>query len=635
MKKFTQFWSTHRPHARAEDALKRWGALFVALFAGVYYAQYYRSGLPLAGEGGTVAVVATRLMEGQRPIVDTFLGYNLMWFFPVAWLFELTGPNYVALRIYFFAICTMTGVLAFLVVRRVTGSGWFATLAALGPVLIPGMLFRNYMAFLAMLNMLTLLQAYVFPQRTPLRQWLWIAAAGLALGLTFLIRIDVAAFFSVITLGLLVLFPLGFRGDFLRRARTAAGALALTVVLFFATHAPFYLDGKKRGYADAFVAQYTGWINLVVYLAKVELAKKSEPPPQIAEPGPSATPSAAAASNEPVAPNEPAVPNEPAAPNESAASNEPEAAPKEGGNSDIGSSDYLQKQGLAEFLEKKTFYERAFVLITYLPVPTAILIIFPAGFLLVVALLRENIGLRTEALAVLIATGSALTLFPQFFFFRPDTPHLSEFMAPFWIATACAMWTAFSWARKNRVAAVWCAVVMVFCLADLGLYFYHSFPRESAGTIAARRKRKYEFAAENGVRVKLKKLEHEELQSLCDVIKTRTKPGDYVVCYPYAPTINFMTDRPSYEGNLYVDNAYNVSTFHQETMKEFEKFHPAAVLIDNRAMNQTESSRFKNWAAETYRWIRENYRYAGTFRRQEIYLRPDLAGADGGNGRSE
>ena len=151
-------------------ALKSWGALVVAVFAIIYYLLYFRSGLNFSGEGGTVALVALRLLEGQRPIVDTFLGYNVMWFYPVTWLFQLVGPDYTALRVYFFGLCAITGVLAFFIVRRVTGSGWFSILAALGPVLIPGMIFRNYMAFLAMLNMLVLLQAYVFEQPSKLRQ---------------------------------------------------------------------------------------------------------------------------------------------------------------------------------------------------------------------------------------------------------------------------------------------------------------------------------------------------------------------------------------------------------------------------------------------------------------------------------
>ena len=61
-----------------------------------------------------------------------------------------------------------------------------------------------------------------------------------------------------------------------------------------------------------------------------------------------------------------------------------------------------------------------------------------------------------------------------------------------------------------------------------------------------------------------------------------------------------MTKRPSYEYNLYVDNAHNVSAFFQETLAEVAKYRPAAILIDNRALNQTEDSRFHNWAAETY-----------------------------------
>jgi len=603
-KNILEWWKAHRPDQRAEEFLVRHGAWFVALFAVVYYGSYLRKGLNLGGEGGTVAVIAMRLMEGQRPLADTFLGYNVMWFWPVAWVFELTGPNYVALRVFFFALCTLTGVMAYLVVRRVTGSGWYATLAALGPVLIPGMMFRNYMGFLAVLNMLTLLQAYVFVQPSTRRRWLWIATAGGALGLTYLIRIDVGAFFTVITLGLLVLYPLGVRGSFRRRAATALGALGLTAVLFVATHTPFYLDARQRGYTEEFVGQYTGWINLVRYLAQQEAAalqaKGAVGNPAVAEPSVHSGASLPAT----------AVPTE-------------EAKDQR----DIESEDYLQKKGLEDLAKASTFYDQAFIFITYGPIVVAVAIVFPMGVLLLFALVRADEPLRRESLTVLIATGSALTLFPQYFFFRPDTPHLSEFMVPFMVAMACASWVA---VRRAKNRALWVRLaawaLAGLCLMDGGLYFYHSFPKDSAGTIAARRKRTHELVAENGVRVDLKRQTRDELQQLCDLIKKHTRPGDYVVCYPYAPTINFMTDRPSYEYNLYVDNAHNVSRFHEETMAEFARFRPAAVLIDNRAINQTEDSRFQNWAAETYRWLQENYRSQGVLRKQELFLRPDLVG---------
>ena len=614
LEKIFRFGKDGRPLALAEDFLRKWGALVVAVFALFYYGSYYRSGLNLGGEGGTVAVVAMRLMEGQRPMVDTFLGYNVMWFYPVAALFEVTGPNYVALRIFFFAICTLTGVMAFYVVRRVTGSGWFATLAALGPVLIPGMIFRNYMGFLAMLNMLLLLQAYVFEQRSVRGQRGWMAAAGAALGLTFLVRIDLGTFFAVITLGLIVLYPLGKRGEFAIRLRQAVWGLVLAVVMFLATHAPFYADAVRRGYEEAFVGQYTGWIGLVRYLAVLELTKKPEPVPPpapvVEKPAPTPTPEVQATPEE-IKPPEPLpVPSPPAV--------------EETKKRDVESEDYLQKRSWGDFFQGKSFYDRAFVIITYLPVPSALLIVIPAALVLLVALARRNFLLRTEALAVLVTAGSALTLFPQYFFFRPDTPHLSEFMVPFLIAMACALWMAVVWTRRRRAAAVWCAVLMLFCVADIGLYFYHSYPKESAGTIAARRKRKSELVAQNGVRVWLRSSERDALQQFCDLVARHTKPGDYLVTYPYAPTVNFMTDRPSFEYNLYVDNAYNVSTFHEDTLREFAKYRPAAIVIDNRDINQTEDSRFKNWAAPTYAWIKANYAYAGTFRRQELYFRPDL-----------
>ena len=579
---------------RLESLLKTWGPLAVTVVAIVYYAQYYRSGLNFSGEGGTVAIVALRLLEGHRPIVDTFLGYNVMWFYPVAWLFQLTGPDYTVLRLFFFAVCTLTGVLAFFVARRVTGCGWYSVLTALGPVLIPGMIFRNYMPFLAVVNMLVLLEAYVLDQPTKPRQVLSMAAAGAILGLTYLMRIDLGAFFTVITLGLIALYPFGRKQQFRLRSQLALTGALVTVVMVCATHAPFYFDALRRGYARDFVAQYTGWIGMVSFLASQQFAKLSNLEPA------GATVAEAAVVGEPP----------------------PSTTPKIR-NRDVDSEGYLQKRSLSDIVEGENLSERSLALATYLPIPLALIIVIPAAILLILALARGDVALKTETLALLVTTGSALTLFPQFFFFRPDTPHLSEFMVPFMVAIACAVWVAFRW-RKNRLAKIYWGLLIVTGVITLAVYFFHAFPKESSGSIAARKKRKFELVAENGVRVWLKQKERDEVAEICRVIKTYTKPTDYVVCYPYAPTINLMTNRPSYEYNLYVDNAHNVSDFFQETLNEVEKYQPAAILIDNRALNQIEDSRFYNWAADTYDWIKTNYAYVGTFRRQEIYLRPDL-----------
>lgn len=611
---FSQFLTTvsdwskrHRPHAVAEAFLHRWGALVVAVVAFLYYAQYYRSGLNLGGEGGTVAVVAMRLMEGWLPIKETFLGYNLMWFYPVVWLFEIFGPSYIALRIFFFAICTLTGVMAFFIVRRVTGSGTYAVLAALLPVLIPGMQFRNYMAFLAMLNMLTFLQGFVFTQRRTWQQAAWVLASGLSLGLTFLVRVDLGLFFSVIVLGLVVLYPFARAGRFLCNAGFAALALALVASGVIATHVPFYLDAQKRGYAREFAGQYTGWAGLIRTLLADKLGFDPFAPPAGSQPV--YTPSRVQLIGLYLASRD---------------AGQPKNA------QDLAQANYLQKKSVEAMAEAKTWSERLFPVVTYLPILVAVVVVLPAGLVLLAAIFRRNVELREQAQVLLITTGAALTLFPQFFFFRPDTPHLSELMAPFFVSLACAAWYgARLMQRRTLPGIVIGGAVALLCATNALLYFLHAFPKESAGTIAAREKRKSEMRAQNGVRVFLKKDESAQIQKLADLIQAHTKPGDYVACYPYQPTINFMTDRPAYEYNLYIDNAHNVSRFHEETMAKIEKFRPAAIVIDNRPVNQTEESRFQNWAAETYAWVRANYTWAGTFRRQELYFRPDLAPADG------
>lgn len=562
----------------AEMLLYKYGAWIVLLVALLYYAQYYRSGLNLSGEGGTTAVIAMRMLEGQKPISEIFLGYNVMWFYPVAWLFQITGPSYIALRIYFFVLCGITALLAFFVVRKCTNRGWYALLIAMGPLLIPGMIFRNYMGFLTLLNMLCLLQAYVFPQSTRLRQLLWMAAAGGAVGLTFLVRVELGLFFTIICLGLIVLYPFGWRAQIRQRIPEAAAGLVLLVAMFFATHTPVYLDAQKRGFATSFTEQYMGWVGLI----RAHAENKMAPPVLTPKPAESAA--------------LPALKVETAAPSTG------DEAAKESGVDDL------------------------LYLALYLPIPISLLIIFPCAVLLLRALWQHNFALRTQTLALLITTGCSLTLFAQYFFFRPDTPHLSEFMVPFTVAMACAVWMAVQMVRHHSsllVKLVGSAFVLL-CLGDAALYFIGAYPKESAGTIAASRKRSHEFSAENDVRVLLKKKEVQEFKALYDVVMRYSGPDDYVVCYPYAPTVNFMTNRRSYEYNLYVDDLHHEKNFHHNTVQEMASLRPAVILIEDRDINKNGTSRFSNWAAQTYAHIRENYRYAGTFRRQEIYIRPDL-----------
>jgi len=144
---------------RVEKFLLGWAPLLLVLTAVVYYGMYYRSGLNLGGEGGTNAVLALRLMEGQRPIADTFLGYNLLWFYPLIAIFKVTGPDYVAMRVFFFVLCTINGLLGYGIVRTITSQAWLGMVTGVLLILIPGMIFRNYMGLIGVLPTLLILKA--------------------------------------------------------------------------------------------------------------------------------------------------------------------------------------------------------------------------------------------------------------------------------------------------------------------------------------------------------------------------------------------------------------------------------------------------------------------------------------------
>lgn len=582
--------------------------LCLAAFALVYYSLYANGGLNLGGEGGTAGVVAMRLMAGQRPIVDTFLGYNVMWFFPVAGLFELTGPNYLALRWYFFAFCAASGLLVYFVVSGYTRNPWYSAVPAIMAILVPGMMFRNYMPFLGILNAFLLTRAFVAGRESSRATLAWMLAAGAGLGITFLFRIDLGIFCTLIFLGLAILYPFGERGNFSRRARLAVAGAVGGLLLAFAVHLPVWGDAKARGYDRAFLEQYTGWFGMIgaefrqqlADLAENDAPAQSPPPAQAAQPAkvePATTPAADAA---------------------------PKSAEKPNADSweDRGA---LVRPPLRDALYGKNWSRRSFVISAYFPILLAAIAIVAGSAGLVAAIVRRDPAAKERALYPLAVLGCALALLPQFLFFRPDTPHLSEMMVPYLAAVAVLLWAAARLAllaeRPALRAAAWCFAAL--CVASAAIYFSHAFPKESAGSIAAKKMAAHEFRALNGVRVNVRDRDAAWLAGLRDAVLRHSSPGEYVLCLPYSPTINFMTDRPSPLYNLYVDNSAGGKEFADHFAEFVARSAPAVVVIDERKINGSEISRFRNWAAGPYQWLRENYVFVGRYFRNEVFVRRD------------
>jgi hypothetical protein len=233
----------------------------------------------------------------------------------------------------------------------------------------------------------------------------------------------------------------------------------------------------------------------------------------------------------------------------------------------------------------------------------------------------------------LTTTGCALALFPQYFFFRPDTAHLNEFMVPFWPAMACSAWAIFTATKGSSLLRGWAWLIVVLAVLQTFVSFNALFGREASGSISGGRGMDARFRALNGVWARVESKELADWEGLRDAVLAHADPGDHVITYPYVPIVNVMCDRPTYQWNLYIDNATASPDFLREEAARIEERRPAVIVVNNRAINRSEFSRFHNWAAPLHQVIARDYELVGEFfGKIEVYARPDKAAAPGRDG---
>jgi hypothetical protein len=581
------------------------GALLIGVIALFYFGFYWRTGLMLSGEEGVAAVIAQRLNAGERPIVDTFLGYNVGWFYPIAWLFKVAGPNYLLMRCWFFLLGLCAGIAAFAIILRSIGKPKIAFLGGLAVILMPGVIGRNYMGLIGVVGMLVILVVFILPPEKTLHRFFWMIGAGVSISLTWLIRIDLGFFQSILFVLSGILFLLKPESWFAKKLLHTALAFALLIGLFLSIQIPVYRDASKRGFGSQYAAQYWIWPTMIG--DGVRQVSAAILTPQHTKYLSSSVISAASAQS--IAPQPPSLKH----------------GIKEKTTEEISVSynpTSLKRPPLSNILHAQKFSDRFFALLIYLPLPVSLLFTI-WGFCLIIRsfILREVASWKRGGI-LLVSTGSALVLFPQYFFWRPDMLHLGEFMVPFMVSLVIGVSLAVdAWKKASKIARVCLFLMIVTGSLELGLYLVKGWQTDGSGSIASSRRRHLEFSALNGVHVKLNSQELSRDTLLRDTILANSKPGEYVVCYPYFPMVNFMTDRPSYEYNLYADNAIPKEQFFAKAKANILRFHPAVIVIGTGRINDTESSRFQNWASDTYDYIREHFRLVASDNEVEIYAR--------------
>jgi hypothetical protein len=567
---------------------KRWLPWLLLVIAVAYYATYALSGLDLGGEGGTTAVVAQRLLGGQRPFVDTFLGYNVLWFYPLVWLFQIFGPNFTVVRIFFFVLSIITALLAYRTVRRVSGSAVLAFGCALVLVLIPGIQFRNYLGLLGVGNLAALLEAFGLPQPSSKHRLIWIVIAGFAVALTFLIRIDLGFFFCGAALASLVAYLVLGEDRVRRRLGNALVTLVALPVTFLLVHLPVSYYAEQHGFARAFWEDYLSYWQFIEQKAMsvagaqpLESSRRIQLPPRI----------------QPVADATLAPP--------------------------VADRSTRRLPAWTQMFTEKFGKKRILVFLLYYPVLSGAVLAVAALFLAVSGMMRSRANEKSEALILFIGLVSAFTLFPQYFFFRPDPQHLSEMMCPFLVVTTCSFGMALRRWKSPQAWSRWgTRLWLLLLLVQLWFYLDYGLAVPWMGSIGRKKPNEQLFRADNGVLAYLPKEQKSDYEALYQAVTQNSAQNDWVICYPYAPTVNFMTNRRSYLYNLYVDNSTRPPTFDTEAIAAIEQKKPAVILINDDPINATESSRFSVWAPTTLAYIKSHYRYVGTYVRNDVYVAP-------------
>ncbi|CAO3439737.1 hypothetical protein [Azospirillum doebereinerae] len=530
------------PHA---DAPALAGALLTALAAAVYYGCVLGHGF-LYSDDGNYAQVAYELHLGADPH-DIRLGYGVLWFKIGEWLFALFGPSFRLVETFFYTVAGATAVLVFATLRRTTGSLALAMLGAVSVLLVPAFPPTVFYASSVALNVCCQVQAARRWRRLTPRD---LAAPAAALALTFLVRPDFGFVFSVPLLLILAAHAAVAR---MGAVRTVAAALAV----FVAVQLPLFMDGMSRGYADLIVDGYRRYPLLLWNMVVNSVG------------GGQAGSVAGAAE---------------------------------------GAGAFLQRVPLSALWTAPPA-QAALAFLTYAPV--AVIALF-ALHVLAEALERMRHGahatserfdgasLDDDRLAMdLVVLVGALATLPHYFLFRPDLPHIANFMTGFAILAGTLLARLGGWAAGGGAGARTAAAAGgLAALGTLGVYLAVGLTQPGTGSIQVAQGRDQPFVARNGVDVLVTAEEAAHLGQLRDLVEANSNLGDRIVCLPFCPGVAFMTGRRMLLPEYYADDLFLLIDpgWTARIIERTQNERPPVVIVFDWALNGTEISRFSNWA---------------------------------------
>ena len=560
--------------------------LLLLAVAILYYGGYYDSGFDLSDDG-SVALISQRFFSGERPFADVNPGYNVLWYYPIAGLFKIFGVDFLVVRIWFFALAAVSSLLVYFFLQRVAARPIISFLAALAILLVPGTSNRTWILLCVIANLWCIYELLAAPSAV-----LWkrrAVIAGGVLGLTFLVRIDIGYLGSGIAFPLILLSS--FVGDEKWRDKLSVRGrqLALMLGMMAAVHVPFLIDARIRKFDSQMGQEYARLpramgIHFIKIFRPEYIASgffQYAPPP----------------------------------PRYDAAIEAEAAAWTQNGRPVVGHT-LLRRIGFEQIWFAGNWQAWSFAFLSYAPVAGLGILALASLAALFRGISRSQpVDAATGYLALSLLGISTIT-FPQFFFFRPDRSHLAEFMTGYTVASVAVL--LLLWRLKGSRVPV--LLGAVFFVLHMAVYLPFGLTHTYVGSVADCSGRDTRFDSPP-VSVWVQKGEYFNLSLLVKTIKHYSAPSDYVVCYPYMPGINFLSERRTYQWSLYVDNTTCGDFFDKEAIGNILLYKPAVVVLNNMLINRDADSIFQVWAAPTHAFIQKNYKFRGAFMGNQIYTR--------------
>lgn len=553
-----------------------------------YYSLFYNYGYNIADEG-YVALIAEKIFYGEIPFKDIEIGYNIMWYYPISWLFALTGVNFNLIKIYFLTIALASSLFSYALLLRLTSNKLLGLLAGISVLFFPGTIHKTYIPFLIISGLYTL---FLYDFKTSLlsrKNFIALLIQGIYLALAHLIRPDIGNIYTLIfffyhTGGASFLY---LQQQKLTIFLVLLSNITLIFTVFILSTLPFIWHARAHNYYDRFIVKY--YINLDYLVSSVN---------PIILPGTGVNQ---------VKPNDEL--------NSGHTQQKDNFTTAEAGT-------LLQRAQIYSFFDHDA--DKTFIFLTYCPV-----FIFAFVLLyLITKCIKAGIILRrapaefiSDYLCLTAILIGALSSFPQFFFFRPDFAHLSQFMPGFIIFNLYFLYILISEKQPKHRFRIWCNLSFFFIILFTLYISVYAFSYKSS--LSLRTERNYNFQPGKGINVYLNSSEFKGLNELYIKIREVVDPKEYLLCFPYSPGINFMTDRPTFQKKLYVDDSILITQPHwlEEMQQEIEEKKPKMIMISDWAINGTEISRFRNWARPLYTYITKQYSNTGEIMGFQLFVR--------------